>query len=279
MYEAKQRKVPISRVSRKDDRKSNIYNENPIYSSFHSDNNRRIIVQKMINVIQMNKNIGLGFSDLTNYTNNQADIFGSSNDSKNNLSHFRKAIGANAPTDFTKGLSDKQVNGEIQAIFTNGIKKAMQESSTIHQNLSGFTQNQVNHAREHAPILNDDEEKAAKNGTPGYRNYSPLSAELWFAMKEATPEEKKWSPEISAISVWELSHLLHNQDLFNKTKFYCYNNGSTPNVQPLTKDDIVKYGIRLNEQDVKSLNELGFDVSIEDQEGNWFMRIFCNCFR
>lgn len=280
MYETKQCKIPVSRLYRKNSRKSDIYNGSLTYPSFHSDNNGRTIIQKMIDVIQTDKNIGLGFSDLVNKSINQADIFGKQTDSKNNLLYFRTEIGANAPTDFVKGVSDKRVNGKIQAIFTNGIKKAMKDSLTINQNLSGFTPNQVNHAREHAPILNDDEEEAAKQGTPSYRDYSPLSAELWYAMKDAEPEEKKWSLDISAISVWELSHLLHNRELFNKTKFYCYNKADpTPNVQPLTKDAIKQYGIKLNEQDVKSLNELGFDVSAEDQGGNWFMRIFCNCFQ
>lgn len=227
--------------------------------------------------IQLKDDIGLGFSDLGNQTYKQDDVFGNRNDAKGNLASFREAVGAKGPGAFTKGVSSQRVQGGIQPIFTQGIKQAMAKSLTIKQNLAGFTTAQIDHARNHAPILTAEEEAASKQYTPMYKDYGPETAELWDSMKHVG-DARKWGPDISAISVWELSHMLHNEELFDKTQFYHYDSSEDhPVTTPISSSNLATYGIELNEFDLKSLEELGIQASKSDKKGNWFTRLFCCC--
>lgn len=227
--------------------------------------------------IQLEDNIGLGFSDLGNQSYKQDDAFGNRTDSKGNLSSFRKAVDAKGPDAFVKGLASQRVSGGIQPIFTQGIKQAMAKSLTIKQNLAGFTRTQIDHARNHPPVLTADEEAASKLYTPMYKDYGPETAELWDCMKHVG-DARKWGPDISAISVWELSHMLHNEELFNKTEFYRYDASEAhPVATPITSSNLASYGIELNDADLKSLEELGIHADKSDKEGSWFSWLFCCC--
>lgn len=229
------------------------------------------------NTIQRD-DIGLGFSDLGNKEYAQDDVFGNRTDSKGNLARFREAVGAKGPGAFVKGVASQRTEGGIQPIFTQGIKQAMAQSLTIKQNLAGFTEAQIDHAREHAPILTPEEAAAAKQYTPMYKDYGPETAELWDSMKHVEGP-LKWGPDISAISVWELSHMLHNRTLFAKTQFYRYDRSEDhPVTEPIASSDLGGHGIELNEADIKSLEELGIEAPATDKAGNWFTRLFCGCF-
>ena len=230
-----------------------------------------------VRTIQLQDNIGLGFTDLGNQTYGQNDAFGSRTDSKGNLFSFRKTVGAKGPDAFVKGLASQRVSGGIQPIFTQGIKQAMAKSLTIKQNLAGFTRTQIDHARNHAPILTPDEEAASKHYTQMYKDYGPETAELWDSMKHVG-DARKWGLDISAISVWELSHMLHNEDLFNKTEFYRYDASEDhPLTTPISSSNLATYGIELNDVDLKSLEELGIHASKSDKKGGWFSWLFCCC--
>jgi len=227
--------------------------------------------------IQLQDDIGLGFTDLGNQTYKQEDAFGNRTDSKGNLSSFRKVVGAKGPGAFIKGVASERVQGGIQPIFTQGIKQAMAQSLTIKQNLAGFTKAQIDHARNHAPILTPDEEAASKQYTPMYKGYGPETAELWDSMKHVG-DARKWGPDIAAISVGALSHMLHNEDLFNKTKFYRYDASEDhPVTAPISSENLASYGIELNDVDLKSLEELGIHADKSDKKGGWFSWLFCCC--
>jgi hypothetical protein len=231
----------------------------------------------MSRTIQLQDNIGLGFTDLGNQTYKQDDAFGSRTDSKGNLSSFRKTVGAKGPDAFVKGLASQRVSGGIQPIFTQGIKQAMAKSLTIKQNLAGFTRTQIDHARNHPPVLTPDEEAASKQYTPMYSGYGPETAELWDCMKHVG-DARRWGPDISAISVWELSHMLHNEELFNKTEFYRYDaSEALPVATPISSSNLASYGIELNDADLKSLEELGIHADKSDKKGGWFSWLFCCC--
>jgi len=226
---------------------------------------------------QLKDDIGLGFSELGNEKYGQDDVFGKRHNAANNLSGFRDAVDAKGPGAFVKGVKSKRVEGGIQPVFTAGIKAAMAQSLTIKQNLAGFTTAQIDHARNHAPILTPDEADAAKEFTPMYKDYGPETAELWDSMKHIE-DDRAWGGDISAISVWELSHMLHNEELFNKTSFYRYDaSEDAPDVSPISSDNLSTYGIELNEEDIRSLQDLGIKASTEDRQGNWFTRLFCCC--
>ena len=234
------------------------------------------VAQMKPDIVQL-EDIGLGFSELTNETYDQEDVFGSRHDAKNNLSGFRDSVNAKGPSAFVKGVASQRVDGGIQKIFTQGIKQAMAQSLTIKQNLSGFTVDQIHHARDHPPILTDEEAEAARKGSI-FKDYGPESAELWSGMTDA-PSPYTWTADIATISVWELSHMLHNRELFNKTKFFNYNTSEDdPNAEPISEGNLSKYGIELNEDDLKSLDELGIKASKSDTGGNWFTKLFCCCF-
>src|SRR5262249_36131878 len=106
----------------------------------------------VLRVAREKRSIGLGFSELYGI---EDDAFGRRVQQQNNLAQFREAVGAEGPSAFAKGVASQRVSGGIQQIFTAGIKKAMGDSLTIKQNLAGFTDNQIAHARTHPPMLTD----------------------------------------------------------------------------------------------------------------------------
>ncbi|MBW4708037.1 hypothetical protein KX928_09580 [Roseobacter sp. YSTF-M11] len=227
--------------------------------------------------IQREKNIGLGFTDLENDRYGE-DAFGKSASSKGNLSKFRTELDAEGPGAFVKGLASQRQGGQIQGIFTGGIKKAMEQSLTIKQNLAGFTQEQIDHARNHPPMLSEEETLAAQAAVPIYASMPGTSAELWSAMSDVAGP-LGFSKGNAAISVWELSHMLHNQTLFAKTEFYDYNaSDDVPNTVPLTPEQLEAKGIELSEDDQKTLAELGIEAPQGRSGGNWFTNLFKCCF-
>jgi hypothetical protein len=85
-----------------------------------------------------------------------------------------------------------------------------------------------------------------------------------------------WGKDLAAISVWELSHMLHNRKLFEKTEFYYYDaSQSTPSTVALTPDQLNDKGVLLNEHDLKELDELG--ITIKEKDDGWFMWLFGSC--
>ncbi|WP_298912545.1 hypothetical protein [uncultured Roseobacter sp.] len=227
--------------------------------------------------IQREKNIGLGFTDLENDKYGE-DAFGKSSSSKGNLDKFRTEVNAEGPGAFVKGLASQRQSGQIQGIFTGGIKKAMEQSLTIKQNLAGFTQDQIDHARNHPPMLDEDETRAAQLAVPVFKDMPGTSAELWSAMSDVDPP-LGFSKGNAAISVWELSHMLHNETLFAKTEFYDFNaSDDVPNAVPLSPQQLESRGIELSEEDQKTLAELGIEAPTGRSNGNWFTNLFKCCF-
>lgn len=204
--------------------------------------------------VQLEKNIGLGFTDLDDY--GKDDAFGKRTVSKANLSKFRESVSAVGPGDFVSGVASQRVGGGIQNVFTSGIRTAMAESLTIKQNLAGFTRTQIDHAHGHPPILNDGEYRLSVQHSGKIAEQGAGSAQAWDCMKYVPDSDGGWSPEISAISVWELAHLLHNRTLFEKTEFYNYSSENADPI-PLNKMNLEKFGVVLNDEDLKTLDELG----------------------
>jgi hypothetical protein len=231
------------------------------------------IAAPVLTVAREKKSIGLGFSELYGI---EDDAFGRRVQQQNNLAQFRGAIGAEGPSAFAKGVSSQRVSGGIQQIFTAGIKKAMGDSLKIQQNLAGFTDRQIVHARNHPPMLTDKEVAIAVANFPDLKGYPPGDAQLWNAMGMGDVNTGSWGKDLAAISVWELSHMLHNRKLFEKTEFYYYDaSQSTPSTVALTPDQLNDKGVLLNEHDLKELDELG--ITIKEKDDGWFMWLFGSC--
>ena len=225
-----------------------------------------------VTVQRQDKNIGLGFSELYGL---QDDAFGKKSKNQDNLAKFRKAVRAEGPGAFAKGVASQRVSGAIQQAFTAGIRQAMAESLKIQQNLAGFTENQITHARNHPPILTDQEVQIAEANFPGYKGLPRNDAQLWSAMGFG-PTAGSWGKDLAAISVWELSHMLHNTHLFDKTEFHYYDATDTaPRTAKLTLQELKDKNVILNELDLKELSELGIDLKSEEQ--GWFAWLFGSC--
>jgi hypothetical protein len=229
-------------------------------------------------VVQRNgKSLALGFSDLKNDEYNAPDFLGNLPQVEKNLSEFRAAIGAVGPEALgAKGVKQQAEQGMIQPQFGAGIKKAMVKAKRIKQNVAGFTQEQIDRAYGHKPVLDESEIELLKQFNPDYsklmlsgkvvdRNITGKDATDWFEMKNLRSDvddksteghhPEAWHPALSAISVWELSHLLHNKILFDKTDFYYYD-GKVKELKKLESEQLEQYGIRQSDN-LMTTKELG----------------------
>ncbi|UXH77806.1 hypothetical protein [Roseateles amylovorans] len=227
-------------------------------------------------VVQRDKTLALGFSELKN------DVYGADfqnnqpHSTDNHLSTFRTKTGAVGPE--ALGFNQQaDPGGQIQPQFTAGIKAAMASATKICQNLAGFTQDQINFAYQHKPELTGPEIALLQSHWDGAQrmigghivntNITGQDGNEWFAMKDLktrpawdpaghdpTPHPQAWPVSRALISVWELSHHLHNQDLFNKTEFF-YFDGKV-NTQ-LDKANLVNYSIQLNVLELMTNDQLG----------------------
>ena len=69
------------------------------------------------------------------------------------------------------------------------------------------------------------------------------------------PHPQAWEPWKAPISVWELSHQLHNESLFEKTEFEYFD--STYGQTRLSSEQLNQMGVSLNQNDLMSDEELG----------------------
>ena len=236
---------------------------------------RQAIAASFGAVAQLNpdKTLALGFSDLRNQTYGQDDAFGQRPENPGMLAKYREATHAMGPE--AMGINQQaDPTGAIQPQFTAGIKAAMASAKTIKQNLAGFTAAQIQFAFNHRPELDANEITLLKNHHPDFgrtmmhgliveKNVTGQDGAEWFAMKDllVDPTDRTsgrhaqaWPAWQAPISVWELSHHLHNQNLFNKTEFE-YFDTHYAHVR-LSANELQNMGVTLNVGDLLSDEQL-----------------------
>ncbi|MEX8520837.1 MAG: DUF4157 domain-containing protein, partial [Leptothrix sp. (in: b-proteobacteria)] len=229
-------------------------------------------------VIQRDKTLALGFSELKN-DEFGADFLGNSpRSTDSHLSKFRTETGAVGPESL--GFNQQaDPGGLIQPQFTAGIKAAMASATRICENLAGFTSDQITFAYQHKPELDANEILLLRHHWEGAKrmiagrivdtNITGQDGNEWFAMADliqrpnwdrnnGVPDPTKhpsaWPVHRALISVWELSHQLHNQHLFDKTEFHYFTGHINTRMD---KRLLERYGIKLNMQDLMTNRELG----------------------
>lgn len=227
------------------------------------------------NPVQRKAELAVGFSDVRNDVYGE-DFLGQELHADGNLATFREQTGSMGPE--ALGVNQQaNPDGTIQPQFTAGIKRAMATATKIRSNLAGFSQEQITHARLHSPQLTGEEIGLLRNNHPDFgqvmvggaivdREITGQDGNEWFSMKDllvdkddATqgPHPRAWSPALAAISVWELSILLHNEAMFEKTEFH-YFVDQAANLGPLPPDYLEQFGVALADaDDLMTVDALG----------------------
>jgi len=234
--------------------------------------------------------LGLGFTDLVNQNFGSRDFLDQLPGVVDNMSEFRRASQSMGVGGFdtTGQISNQRVGGAVQSGFADTFRLAVVSAKKIKSNLAGFTPGQLQWAYNHRPELTGPELALLTQFPPADLQTQTMvngrvqavnpandakNAEYWSMMGRLPTvaggdpsvvgrHAQAWSPANAAVSVWELSNLLHNKMLFDKTDFYYYNR-TVDRLQSMEKKALDALGIKLNQADLMTTQELGLSTSAD----------------